>query len=112
MRLLKNKKKDKNYTSSIITQVDRWDIYARVTPTLFLIISIILISTGVINFDQAFYIGIGLFAVTAVTWWFWTIYTIRHLVKTLDSASTGLQEIKEEFKIVDKEIRAIRNEQQ
>ena len=100
-------------TSARITkQVERWDLYARIVPTIFLIIAGILIVTGVINFAQAFYVGLGLFAVTAVTWWFWTIYTIRHLVKTLHEASNGLLDVKNEFKHINKEIRAIRDEQE
>lgn len=103
---------DQEQATKISLQVERWDLYARLTPTIFLIIAGILIITGVINFAQAFYVGLGLFAVTAVTWWFWTIYTIRHLVKTLHEASNGLQDVKNEFKHINKEIRAIRDEQE
>ena len=93
-------------------QVERWDLYARIVPTIFLILSAILIFTGIIDFAAAFYIGLGLFAITAVTWWFWTIYTIRHLVKTLSDASTGLKDVRDEFRHINKEIRNIRDEQE
>jgi hypothetical protein len=93
-------------------QVEKWDVFARITPTVFLIISIILISTGYISFDTAFYLGLGLFAVTAVTWWFWTIYTIRHLIRTLNRASRSLNEVRDEFKDVKLKVEAFHNEQQ
>ena len=93
-------------------QVEKWDAFARITPTVFLIISIILISTGYISFDTAFYLGLGLFAVTAVTWWFWTIYTIRHLIRTLNRASRSLGEVRDEFKDVKLKVEALHNEQQ
>tara|TARA_B110000977_G_C11002421_1_gene464360 strand:- start:18 stop:332 length:315 start_codon:yes stop_codon:yes gene_type:complete len=93
-------------------QVERWDLYARIVPTIFLILSAILIFTGIIDFAAAFYIGLGLFAITAVTWWFWTIYTIRHLVKTLSDASAGLKDVRDEFRDINREIRNIRDEQE
>jgi CBS domain containing-hemolysin-like protein len=100
-------------TSARITkQVERWDLYARIVPTVFLILSIFLIFTGIIDFAAAFYLGLGLFAVTAVSWWFWTIYTIRHLVNTLHDASAGLQDVREEFRHINKDIRDIRNERE
>ena len=78
--------------------------------TLVLVACSGLIFTGYIDFETAFYVGLVLFAVTAVTWWFWTIYTIRQLVKTLNRASKNLQEVREEFKSVAKDIEAMRND--
>jgi type II secretory pathway component PulM len=96
--------------NNIEAQVERWDLFARLVPTVFLVINLILVSTGVINFEQAFWVGLGLFAVTAVTWWFWTIYTIRHLVKTLNRASKNLQEVRSEFIAVSKDLKDIKND--
>ena len=96
--------------NNIEAQVERWDLFARLVPTVFLVINIILVTTGVINFQQAFWIGLGLFAVTAVTWWFWTIYTIRHLVKTLNRASKNLKEVRSEFIAVSKDLKDIKND--
>ena len=90
-------------------QVERWDVFARVIPTVFLVACSGLIFTGIINFEQAFWIGLALFAVTAVTWWFWTIYTIRQLVKTLNRASKNLAEVRAEFKSVAQDIEAMRS---
>ena len=95
----------------IEAQVERWDLFARLVPTVFLIINLILVTTGIINFEQAFWVGLGLFAVTAVTWWFWTIYTIRHLVKTLNRASKNLQEVRSEFIAVTKEVKDLKNDE-
>lgn len=106
---MKNKKKAN--LQNIEAQVERWDMFARIVPTVFLIVNIVLVTTEVINFEQAFWIGLGLFAVTAVTWWFWTIYTIRHLVKTLNRASKNLQEVRSEFTSVSEDLRDIKNGQ-
>ena len=93
-------------------QVERWDLYARIVPTIFLILSAILIALDVINFSLAFYIGLGLFATTAVTWWFWTIYTIKHLVDTLNTASDGLREVRDEFRKINQDIREFKDDNQ
>jgi len=105
-----NKEQDTIDINNIEAQVERWDMFARLVPTVFLVINIILVTVGVIDFEQAFWVGLGLFAVTAVTWWFWTIYTIRHLVKTLNRASKNLQEVRSEFTEVAKEVKDIRND--
>ena len=96
---------------NIEAQVERWDLFARLVPTVFLVINLILVSTGIIDFEQAFWLGLGLFAITAVTWWFWTIYTIRHLVKTLAVAATSLKEVREEFKAIHQDIEEFRNDE-
>jgi len=105
-----NKEQDTININNIEAQVERWDMFARLVPTVFLVINIILVTVGAIDFEQAFWVGLGLFAVTAVTWWFWTIYTIRHLVKTLNRASKNLQEVRSEFTEVAKEVKDIRND--
>ena len=108
---MKNKKTLEDRDKKIVSQVERWDLFARLFPTAFLLISILLIVAGFISFDTAFFVGLGLFAVTAVTWWFWAIYTIKHLVYTLNTASKGLQDVKDEFVQINKSIQDIRNDQ-
>ena len=105
-----NKKTLKDRDKQILSQVERWDVFARLFPTVFLLISVFLIIAGIISFDTAFLVGLGLFAVTAVTWWFWAIYTIKHLVYTLNSASKGLKDVKDEFVKINKSIQDIRND--
>ena len=107
---MKNKKTLKDRDKQILSQVERWDVFARLFPTVFLLISVFLIIAGIISFDTAFLVGLGLFAVTAVTWWFWAIYTIKHLVYTLNSASKGLKDVKDEFVKINKSIQDIRND--
>lgn len=92
-------------------QVERWDLFARLVPTVFLVVCIGLVSTGIIDFETAFWVGLALFAMTAVTWWFWTIFTIRLLVRTLNRASKNLGEVREEFKQVSKDLEALKNDQ-
>jgi hypothetical protein len=106
-----NKTQKQANINNIEAQVERWDLFARLVPTVFLVINLILVTTGVIDFEQAFWVGLGLFAVTAVTWWFWTIYTIRHLVKTLNRASKNLQEVRSEFIAVTKEVKDLKNDE-
>jgi len=97
--------------NQIITeQVERWDLYARLTPTIFLLSSIILILFDIIDFETAFYVGLVGFAITAVVWWWWAIFTIKYLITTLNRASKNLQEVNQEVKAITQEVKSIRNE--
>jgi hypothetical protein len=101
---------DNDKNQLIAQQVERWDVYARITPTVFLLTSIVLIVFGVIDFETAFYVGLVGFAVTAVVWWWWAIYTIKYLVTTLNRASKNLGEVNRDIKKVTTEIEALLNE--
>jgi len=90
---MENTKKDR-----VERQVEIWELYARILPPVFLLISILLVSLQIIDFDTAFYVGLGLFSVTAVVWWFWTIFTIRQLVRTLGRATKNLNSVRSEFR--------------
>jgi len=94
----------------IAEQVERWDLYARLTPTAFLLSSIILIIFDIIDFETAFYVGLVGFAITAVVWWWWAIFTIKYLITTLNRASKNLQEVNQEVKAITQEVKSIRDE--
>jgi len=93
----------------ISKQVERWDLFARLMPTAFLLISLVLILFDVIDFETAFYVGLVGFATTAVVWWWWAIFTIRHLVITLNRASKNLIEVNQDIVRATKEIEALKN---
>ena len=95
---------DKLKNEKIQKQVERWDLFARLTPTLFLLTTAILIIFDIVSLDYAFYIGLIGFAVTAVSWWWWAIFTIRYLIKTLARASSNLKEVNVEVEAVRKEL--------
>jgi hypothetical protein len=101
---------DEIKNQTIAEQVEKWDVYARLTPTVFLLISIMLIMFGIIDFETAFYVGLLGFAITAVVWWWWAIFTIKYLVITLNRASKNLGEVNREVKIVTTELEALKNE--
>ena len=101
---------DEQKNQQIAEQVERWDVFARLTPTAFLLTSIILIVFDIIDFETAFYVGLLGFAITAVVWWWWAIFTIRYLVMTLNRASKNLNEVNQEIIVATKEIEALKNE--
>ena len=87
----------------------RWSIAKSFTPVL--ILSMFLILTGVIDFEQAFYVGLTGFAITAVVWWWWAIFTIRYLITTLNRASNNLIEVNTEVAIITKELQELKDEE-
>ena len=102
---------DKVKNQKIQKQVERWDLFARLTPTLFLATSLILVVFNIVKLEYAFYIGLTGFAITAVSWWWWAIFTIKYLVTILSRASSNLTDVNNEIKIVRKELEDLKDEQ-
>ena len=94
----------------IAQQVERWDLYARLTPTIFLVGSLFLIVFGIIDFETAFYVGLVGFALTAVVWWWWAIFTIKYLVTVLNRTSKNLQDTAIEISQISTEIEKIKDD--
>ena len=101
---------DKHTNQKITQQVERWDLYARLTPTIFLAGSILLIVFKIINFETAFYVGLVGFAFTAVVWWWWAIFTIKYLVTVLNRTSKNLQDAATEISQISTEIEQLKDD--
>lgn len=101
---------DTERNQKIAKQVERWDLYARLTPTIFLVGSLFLIIFKVIDFETAFYVGLVGFAFTAVVWWWWAIFTIKYLVTVLNRTSKNLQDTAIEISQISTEIEKIKDD--
>lgn len=92
----------------IAQQVEKWDLYARLTPTTFLVTSLLLLIFDIVNQQTVVYVGLVGFGTTAVVWWWWAIFTIKYLVTTLNKASTELTEVTQEIALVSKNIQDLK----
>ena len=101
---------DAERNQKIAKQVERWDLYARLTPTIFLVGSLFLIIFKIIDFETAFYVGLVGFAFTAVIWWWWAIFTIKYLVIVLNRTSKNLQDTAIEISQISTEIEKIKDD--
>ena len=101
---------DTERNQKIAKQVERWDLYARLTPTIFLVGSLFLIIFKIIDFETAFYVGLVGFAFTAVIWWWWAIFTIKYLVIVLNRTSKNLQDTAIEISQISTEIEKIKDD--
>lgn len=89
--------------NNIEKQVARWDLYAKITPTIFLVAATISLTYGITSFDTLFNIGMIVFALTAVTWWFWTIITVKYIIKLMSNATQDLTDVKQDLKEIREE---------
>lgn len=101
--------KDLERTKQIEKQVERWDLFAKIAPTLFLMICFGLLIEGSTGFDTIFLIGMVLFSLTAVVWWFWTIFSIRHLIRLFYKANVELIVVGRELSSVREELNNEKN---
>ena len=104
-------KKDIKRSKSIETQVERWDLFAKLAPTIFLLVCFAMLISGSVSFETVFTVGMSLFALTAVIWWFWTIFSIRFLVKTLSRASNSLIEVTDDLTEAKRELKELIDEE-
>lgn len=108
---MNSKDADLKRAELIEKQVERWDLFAKIAPVLFLLTSLFLLSVGAVGFDILFRVGMVLFALTAVSWWFWTIFSIRFLITILNRATHNLVEVSAELTQVKKEYKELRDEE-
>jgi hypothetical protein len=101
---------DTERNQKIARQVERWDLYARLTPTIFLAGSLFLIVFNIIDFETAFYVGLLGFAFTAVVWWWWAIFTIKYLVTVLNRTSKNLQDTATEISQISIEVKQLKDD--
>lgn len=101
---------DEHTNQKITQQVERWDLYARLTPTAFLVSAALLLIFDIVSQRTVIFVGLVGFSFTAVVWWWWAIFTIRYLVTTLNRASKGLEEVTQEVKSVTSDLQDLRND--
>ena len=90
----------KNIPNRIKKQVRAWDMFAKLGPLGFVILGFVMHSTQMMDVESILWLGLGLFVVTAVTWWFWTISTIGHISERVHKAESGVQEVLTELRII------------
>lgn len=89
---LKNLTKGNAGTDQIREQARLWDMYAKISPIIFLIVMSVLWFLDLVHHTHILWAGAIIFAVTAVTWWFWTVHTIGKIAKLLRNADDGVQD--------------------
>jgi len=101
---------DPERNKNIIKQVERWDLYAKLTPTAFLVTATTMVVFNIASQQTVIIVGLTGFAFTAVVWWWWAIFTIKYLVTSLNRASKGISEVTHEIQAVSEEIQDLRND--
>jgi len=104
-----NQLQGKPGTDKIRKQAELWDMYAKISPFIFLIIAGSLWAFGIIEHTDAFYTAAVIFGLTAVTWWFWIVRTIAKLASLLRSADDGVQETLRDLRDIKELVKQLRD---
>lgn len=100
---------NKEIPDKIKQQVRWWDLYAKLSPIAYLLVGFLLWHFGVWEWHVIAGIGAGAFAMTAVTWWFWTVHTIGDIADRTHKAESTVQEILHDIRDIKELVKEIRN---
>ena len=100
---------NKEIPDKIKREVRWWDLYAKLSPIAYLIVGFLLWHNEIYDWHVIAGIGAGVFAMTAVTWWFWTVHTIGEIADRTHRAETSVQEVLYDIKQIKELVKEIRN---
>lgn len=99
---------NKDIPDKIKREVKWWDMYAKLSPLVYLFIGFLLWRFGNMEWPVVAGIGAGAFAMTAVTWWFWTVHTIGAISDRTHRAEQTVQEVLHDIREIKDIVRQIR----
>ena len=100
---------NKEIPDKIKREVRWWDLYAKFSPIAYLLVGFLLWHFGVWEWQVIAGIGAGAFALTAVTWWFWTVHTIGEIADRTHRAESTVQEVLHDIRDIKELVKEIRN---
>ena len=100
---------NKEIPDKIKREVRWWDLYAKLAPLAYLLVGFLLWHFGVWEWHVIAGIGAGAFALTAVTWWFWTVHTIGEIADRTHKAESTVQEVLHDIRDIKELVKEIRN---
>jgi len=90
----------KDIPNRIKKEVRYWNLFAKFAPFVFAGVGFVFYKMNMVNFNDILVIAGILFAVTAISWWFWTINTIGHISDRVHKAEDGIQEVLTDLKVI------------
>jgi hypothetical protein len=98
----------KEIPDKIKREVRWWDLYAKLSPIAYLTVGFLLWHNDVWDWHVIAGIGAGVFAMTAVTWWFWTVHTIGQIADRTHRAESTVQEVLHDIRDIKELVKQIR----
>jgi len=99
---------NKEIPDKIKREVRWWDLYAKLSPIAYLLVGFLLWHFSIWEWHVIVGIGAGAFAMTAVTWWFWTVHTIGEIADRTHRAESTTQEVLHDIKAIKELVKDIR----
>lgn len=99
----------KEIPNRIRKQVEYWNLFAKLAPIAFVVGGFFFYELNFCSLQTLLFVGAGLFAVTAVIWWFWTVNTIGFVSDRVHKAEEGIQDVLSDLKIIKELFREIKD---
>ena len=99
---------NKEIPDKIKREVRWWDLYAKLSPIAYLTVGFLLWHNDIYDWHVIAGIGAGVFAMTAVTWWFWTVHTIGQIADRTHRAESTVQEVLHDIRDIKDLVKQIR----
>jgi hypothetical protein len=90
----------KDIPNRIKKEVRYWNLFAKFAPFAFAGAGFVCYKMNMVNFNDILVIAGILFAITAISWWFWTINTIGHISDRVHKAEDGIQDVLTDLKVI------------
>jgi len=84
-------------------------MYAKLSPFLYIGVGLLFYYFDFFSWQVIAGIGAGAFALTAVTWWFWTVHTIGEIASRTEKSEQTVQEVLFDIREIKDIVRQIRN---
>lgn len=90
----------KDIPNRIKKEVRYWNLFAKFAPFVFAGAGFVCYKMNMVTFNDILVTAGIVFAVTAISWWFWTINTIGHISDRVHKAEDGIQDVLTDLKVI------------
>jgi hypothetical protein len=91
-------------TKELYKQIRGWRIYSVIAPGIFCAVSAFLYLHYGTAFQNIFYTGLIILAVTCISWWHWSLSTMVTMLAIMKDTDNHFEEVSDKLELMRKQI--------